>query len=362
MTHIFFTGFPGFLGTAVLERLLAETDEETTVTCLVQPKFWKKAARRLPVVAAWAETSPERVSLVSGDITDENLGLDDVEALHESVDEVFHLAAVYDLGVSREVAWAVNVAGTKNVLSFAQAADADRFHYVSTCYVSGRHEGIFEETDLDVGQSFNNQYEESKFEAEVAVQQAMRRGLATTIYRPAIVVGDSDTGGTQKFDGPYYLLQWMLRRRKRVVLPVVGNTGRAEVNLVPRDFVAEAIAHLSQLEESKDTVYQLCDPDPPTAAEVLSAFETATDRSLLQIPMPKVVVQNALDYVPGVYDLFKIHPAVIDYFDHPASYICPNTVRDLHGSGIECPPLVTYAPALVSFMQKHPKLGWDAMV
>ncbi|MFC6732656.1 SDR family oxidoreductase [Haladaptatus sp. DYSN1] len=362
MTHVFFTGFPGFLGDAVLERLLAVTDEETTFTCLVQPRFRKRAERRRGVVAAWADTTPDRVEFVEGDITAEGLGLDAPEELHEAVDQVFHLAAVYDLGVSREVAMAVNRDGTENVLAFAREADADRFHYVSTCYVSGRHEGVFGEEDLDVGQSFNNHYEESKFEAELAVQRAKRRGLATTIYRPAIVVGDSDTGGTQKYDGPYYILQWMLRRSGRVVLPVVGKPSRTEVNLVPRDYVAAAIAHLSQQPGSKDTVYQLCDPDPPTASELLAAFEAAADRRLLRVPLPKFLAKNALDYVPGVYDLFRIHPAVVDYFDHPTSYVCPNTIRDLHGSGIECPPLVTYAPALVSFMRKHPHLGWGARV
>ena len=107
----------------------------------------------------------------------------------------------------------INVDGTRNVLDFAQEArNLRRLHYVSTCYVSGRTAGVFTEHDLEKGQSFNNYYEETKYLAEVEVQQRMRAGLPTTIYRPAIVVGDSRTGATQKYDGPYFVIRWLLRQ------------------------------------------------------------------------------------------------------------------------------------------------------
>ncbi|HMB50779.1 MAG TPA: SDR family oxidoreductase, partial [Natronoarchaeum rubrum] len=198
---VFLTGFPGFLGSALVERLL---DRDRRVACLVQPKYREDAERRAAELAG--DDWEERIDLYEGDITEPEIGLDadDREHLQDACDEVFHLAAVYDLGVSRAVGEAVNVRGTEHVLDFAAGvSDLRRFQYVSTCYVSGRHDGVFTHEDLDVGQEFNNFYEETKFLAEVAVQRRMDAGLPATIYRPAITVGDSRTGRTQKYDGPY---------------------------------------------------------------------------------------------------------------------------------------------------------------
>src|SRR5207247_6389267 len=133
--------------------------------------------------------------------------------------------AIYDLSVSRDAGMRVNVDGTRHVLDFAERCPSlQRFHYVSTCYVSGRHHGVFGEDDLDVGQRFNNFYEETKFLAEVEVRR--RSGLPVTIYRPSVVVGDSRTGETQKFDGPYFVIQWILRQPRVAFLPVVGRPSR----------------------------------------------------------------------------------------------------------------------------------------
>jgi len=118
----------------------------------------------------------------------------------------------------------VNVEGTRHMLDFADGCSSlRRFQYVSTCYVSGRYAGIFRETDLSKGQTFNNFYEETKYLAEVEVQEQMRQGLPATIYRPAIVVGDSRTGDTQKYDGPYFAIRWLLRQPGIAIMPVVGD-------------------------------------------------------------------------------------------------------------------------------------------
>ena len=154
---------------------------------------------------------------MAGDLTEPGLGLADGRRLAADVTEIWHLAAVYDLGVPRDVGMRVNVEGTRNVLRFAEGCpDLRRHHYVSTCYVSGRHCGPFHESDLDVGQAFNNFYEETKFLAEVRWPRPGHGGMPTSVYRPAIVVGDSRTGDTQKFDGPYFLLQWLLRQPQAV--------------------------------------------------------------------------------------------------------------------------------------------------
>lgn len=159
----------------------------------------------------------------------------------------------------------VNVEGTRHILRFAERRCAlRRHHYVSTCYVSGRWCGPFLETDLDKGQVFNNFYEESKLLAELDVSRSVAAGLPTTIYRPSIVGGDSGTGETQKFDGTYVMLQWLLRQRGVALVPYIGDPTMVRFNVVPSDFVLEALTHLSGLDTSVGRTYQLVDPHPLT--------------------------------------------------------------------------------------------------
>ncbi|SNZ03215.1 Male sterility protein [Natronoarchaeum philippinense] len=355
LVTVFLTGFPGFLGSALIERLL---DRDRRVACLVQPKYREEAGRRAAELAG----EDDEIRLYEGDITESDLGLDadDRTELQSECTEAFHLAAVYDLGVSRAVGEAVNVDGTEHVLDFVEGFDdLQRLHYVSTCYVSGRHDGVFAEDDLDVGQTFNNHYEATKFEAEVAVQERMAAGIPATIYRPAIVVGDSETGRTEKYDGPYYLLKFLLDQPGVAALPRPPGAGDCEINVVPRDYVVDAIDHLSALEASEGEVYQLCDPNPPTVAEMTDALAAAAGTRVLSVPAPKRPVKRALAWQP-VRRWTGIEPAVLDYFDHPTRYVGPRAREHLAGTGIAPPPFESYVEAMARFVRGHPEIGSDA--
>ena len=359
---ILFTGFPGFLGSELLPRVLARMSDAEAV-CLVQEKFMGQAEGRVATLARTHRRTAGRVRLVEGDITKRGLGIEDPAALAGRVVEIFHLAAVYDLSVSRDLAMRVNVTGTRNMLAFARrCGKLRRFQYVSTCYVAGRYPGVFTEDMLEESQTFNNAYEETKYLAEVAVRRAMRRGLPVTIYRPAVVVGDSAPGCTQKFDGPYFAMQWLLRQPMLAVMPVVGDTRRAHFNAVPRDFVVDAIAYLSGRPESLGRVYQLADPNALTVREMLREIAHATHRAVIPVRLPLRVAKTAIDRVPGVYRLLRIPSSAIDYFVLPAIFDTEHAERDLRGSGISCPPFRDYAGRLVEFMRAHPELGAAAMV
>ncbi|USZ70149.1 SDR family oxidoreductase (plasmid) [Halorussus salilacus] len=356
MASVFLTGFPGFLGSELVARLLDRT--ALPIRCLVQDRYRDLAESRAAELA-----DPDRVELHTGDITEDDLGLgNDYDDLRADAVEVYHLAAVYDLGVPRDVGMAVNVEGTRNVLDFADGiGDLRGFHYVSTCYVSGRHDGTFTHRDLDVGQSFNNHYEETKFLAEVEVQDRMDDGLPATIYRPAITVGDSKTGATQKYDGPYHVLGLLARQPRVAILPVFGDPGAYEVNVVPRNFVVDAIDHLSAREDACGEVYQLCDPNPPTVAEMVRAFGDALDKRVLAVPSSLGVSRFALESSPRLERALGVEPAALDYFVHPTSYTCENAARGLHGSEVRCPPFRSYVDELVEFYRSHPEISSDAM-
>jgi thioester reductase-like protein len=359
MTSIFFTGFPGFLGSEILPRVLRRAPDAEAL-CLVQPKFADLARARADEIEAGDPELAGRIRLVEGDITAPGLGLGGGES--QGVTEIFHLAAIYDLSVPREVAMRVNVDGTRNVLRFAAGCDAlERFQYVSTCYVSGRYAGAFAESDLVKGQEFNNFYEETKFLAEVQVREWMEKGLPVTIYRPSIVVGDSRTGATGKYDGPYYVIRWLLKQPGVALMPVVGNPRRVRLNVVPSDFVISAIDHLSGVEDSKGVVYQLADPDPPTIAEMLDRIVRAVDKPVLRVPTLRPLAKGALGHVPFLERIMGIPPAAIDYFVHPTFYLTDNTRRDLAGTGIEVPPFGSYVDRLVEFVRRHPEIRSKAM-
>jgi thioester reductase-like protein len=363
MGTVFFTGFPGFLGSELLPRVL-KRHPQLSATCLVQSKFQAMAQTRSEELSKAHPEIAGRIQVVEGDITQPDLGLGGKAAdLKKETVEIFHLAAVYDLAVKRDLAMKVNLEGTRNILDFAKACpDLKRLQYVSTCYVSGTYPGAFTENDLEKGQEFNNYYEETKYLAEVEVQRRMRGGLPATIYRPSIVVGDSKTGATQKYDGPYFVMQWILRQRGLAVMPMVGSPGRTRVNVVPRDFVIGALDYLSGQEKSAGKVYQLCDPNAPTVRQMVEIMGQAAERRLLKVPLPAWLARGALSYGPGVYQLMKIPPEALDYFVHPTFYTCNNTIADLEGSGLRCPGFAEYAPRLVAFMKEHPEFGSAAMV
>jgi len=361
-TTVLFTGFPGFLGSELLPRVLARRPEARAV-CLVQRKFANLAHRKARALVEATPALAGRIDLIQGDITEGDLRLGPARELKAEVREIYHLAAVYDLSVPRPTGILVNVRGTRHVLDFAESCPRfESLHYVSTCYVSGNLPGLFRETDLDRGQKFNNHYEETKFLAEVEVQKRMKAGLPAAIYRPAIVVGDSETGATQKYDGPYYVLRWLLRQLRIGVMPVVGNPRAHTVNLVPSDFVVRAIAHLSAGHESVGKVYQLCDPAPLSVDELIDLFARATGRKLVRLPMTRVAAKAAIDWMPGVYRLMQIPAATVDYFVQPTVYTCDNTLADLAGTDIAVPPLRTYVDRLVAFMRDNPTVGSQAMV
>ena len=355
MPAIFFTGFPGFLGSELLPAVVARTDHYAL--CLVQPKFRALAEERARGIEAARPELRGRIRLVEGDLTEPLAHVDAAE-----IREMWHLAAIYDLAVTREAGMRVNVTGTQRVLDLAERAPAlERLHYVSTCYVSGRYDGRFNENDLEQARSFNNYYEETKQLAEMEVRRRMPK-LPVTIYRPSVVVGDSTTGATQKFDGPYFVIQWLMRQPRIAVLPVVGRPARYHFNVVPRDFVIPAIAYLSALPQSAGETYALADPRPLTVDETIDVIAEATKQTVVRVPLTRGLAKGALQYVPGVYRLMRIPPAAVDYFVHPTEYDTTNATRDLAASGITAPSLRDYAPRLVDFVRKHPEIGSAAMV
>ncbi|PSQ92153.1 MAG: 3-beta hydroxysteroid dehydrogenase [Bacteroidetes bacterium SW_4_67_19] len=342
---IFLTGVPGFLGTRLLGRL-AQTHPGARFGLLVQPKFRAKAegaVRRLGI--------EERAELFEGDITAPGLGLgrEEREHLTGAVERAYHLAAVYDLTIPEAVGRRVNVDGTRHVLDFLECcARLEIFAYVSTAYVAGRRTGEIREDELRHRAGFKNHYERTKYEAEVCVQERRLR-VPTVIYRPAIVVGDSRTGATDKFDGPYFLLNALRRLPPYTLMTRVG-AGDKPVNVVPVDFVTEAMATLTEPRRA-GAVFHLTDPDPLTTREMLSLFLRLLDKEAVFVPVPPMLARAAVQTPLGL--LLGLTPQLVDYFDFPAYYDNRRAAEALAEEGVRCPRLPEYAPQMVDYLRQH---------
>jgi thioester reductase-like protein len=335
------TGFPGFLAGRLVPRLLAD-DEEARIVALVEPRMVERA-RAL---------APDGVDVQPGDITDPMLGLDQrtYDRLAGEVVKVFHLAAVYDLAVGSELAERVNVAGTQHVLDFCRRAPGlERHHYISTAYVAGQRSGLVLEDDLAEGQAFKNFYESTKFAAEVLVRASMD-AIPTTIYRPAIVVGDSLTGETQKFDGPYYLLRSMAGPTGALLQ--VGR-GDAPFNVVPVDFVVSAIAAGSRDAEAVGHTLHLVDPEPVSSKELARLLALEYKGREPRIPLPPGVVDRSLKYAP-IRKLFGGTPRQsITYLNHPVQFDTTQASEVLGRNGLRCPRFAEYVGPMVAFYAAH---------
>jgi thioester reductase-like protein len=344
---VFFTGFPGFIGRRLVAKLLDTRGER--VVALVEPRFAEQAR------AVADELDGDRIEILPGDIGDRRLGLDEktYERLTERVTSVHHLAAIYDLAVPLETAQRVNVDGTGNVLDLCSRCEKfERLNYVSTAYVAGDRQGVVYEHELTLGQEFKNHYESTKFQAEVWVRAAMHR-IPTTIYRPAIVVGDSRTGETQKFDGPYYMLRTIARAVHDHTPIIQFGRSEAPFNCVPVDFIVDAITALAGDPAAVGETVHLVDPDPVTAAQMAELFSQEYAGKKPSMRVPPSMIENALR-VKRVRDAFGGAPhEAIRYLNHPVRFDTRRADDLLARHGMRCPRLDEYVSAMVSFFRAH---------
>src|SRR5688572_5878586 len=342
------TGFPGFIARRLVAKLLQD-DPELTVTALVEERMADTARE------AAQRCGPDRIEVVVGDIADRRLGLgdEDYDRLAGRTGEVHHLAAVYDLSVPLELAQRVNVDGTGNVLDFCRACkDFRQLHYVSTAYVAGVRTGAVYEHELILGQAHKNHYESTKFQAEVWVRELMDQ-VPTTIYRPAIVVGDSQTGETQKFNGPYYLLRVVAFAEQRGTPIAQFGRAAAPFNVVPLDFVVDALIAGSKSDEAVGETLHLVDPEPVTASELMTllAREYAGREPAYRVP-PKLV-ETALRF-GAVREMFGGAPREsIRYLNHPVRFDTRRAGDLLAAQGLRCPRFQEYVGAMVGFFREH---------
>ncbi|HEX8635711.1 MAG TPA: SDR family oxidoreductase [Pyrinomonadaceae bacterium] len=352
---IFLTGFPGFIAARLIEEL-ARDDGGARFLLLVQPAFVSRAQVEISRLAAETGASADRFRLIEGDITSARLGMSEAEfeRARAETSVLFHLAAIYDLGVRRDLAMRVNVEGTRRVNEFARACTRlKRYHYVSTCYVAGLRTGVIRENELEHAAGFRNFYEETKYLAELEVER-LKSELPVTIHRPSVVCGDSRTGETAKYDGIYYLIKYLRMWPGLLSLVNIGNR-EVGLNIVPVDFVVAAMAALARDERATGATVQLADPHPLTTDELFETISHTLTGHGSRLRLPKPLVRASLG-LPLSEKLSKLPRVGVPYFFLEQTYDTTRAVALLTPHGVSCPPFPSYVRALVEFVARHPEL------
>ncbi|NOT46736.1 MAG: SDR family oxidoreductase [Acidobacteria bacterium] len=350
---IFVTGFPGFIAERLVERLAAANRQ---IFLLVQPQFVEKAIESVEEIAERTATPIENFALIEGDITrpDLEMSSEDAGLVRESATDVFHLAAIYDLAVAKGPAYEVNLEGTRNVNAFAASLPKlKRYNYISTCYVAGRRTGPIREDELRHDAGFRNFYEESKYLAESEVEK-LKAELPVTIFRPSVVVGDSQSGETAKYDGIYHLIEYLKIAPAVLRLVNVGNKD-VRLNLVPVDFVVDAIAALAFDDESKGKTIALADPSPLSTGELFDVIAEKLSGKRSAIGPPAALVERLL-MLPVTPKLTGLPHSGVPYFFLAQTYDTSIADKLLKKHGITCPNFRDYAANLLKFVAMHPQL------
>jgi NAD(P)-dependent dehydrogenase (short-subunit alcohol dehydrogenase family) len=358
----FVTGATGFIGKRLVKKLLAR--KGSVVYFLMRESSRDKLAG---LYEYWGATKARAIP-VFGDLRSARLGVskDDIKKLTKTIDHFYHLAAVYDMLADADEQIAVNVEGTRNTVDFANAIQAGILHHVSSIAAAGMFEGIFREDMFDEAENLDHPYFATKHESEKIVRNETKG--AWRVYRPGLVVGDSKTGEMDKIDGPYYFFKLIQRIRQLLPpwMPTIGIEG-GRINIVPVDYVVNAMDHISHLPKLDGRAFHLTDPEPMRVGEVLNTFCRAAHAPTMSIRInaalfgfiPKSIKKGvfALSPVRRVRDAVMkdlgLPPDLMTFVNYPTRFDNRDTAQALKGTGIACPPLDKYAAPVWDYWERN---------
>jgi len=357
----FVTGATGFIGRYLVARLVKRNGP---IYALVR----KRSLARLDELReAWGVDN-KRVIAVVGDLAKPKLGIAaaDIRKLKGRIDHFFHLAAIYDLQASADDQRTANVDGTRHAVQLATALEAGCLHHVSSIAAAGLYEGVFREDMFEEAEELDHPYFRTKHDAEGVVRRECKRPFR--IYRPGFVVGDSKTGQIDKIDGPYYFFKSIQKMREILPawMPTIGIEG-GRINIVPVDFVADALDHLAHKKGLDGRCFHLTDPEPHRVGEVLNIFAEAAHAPQMTmrinakmfgfIPAPILYGLGSLSPVKRamkvVLNDLGIPRDVFQFVNWPTRYDNREAAKALKDSGITVPPLESYAAKLWDYWERN---------
>ena len=358
----FVTGATGFIGRRLVKKLLAR--KGSVVHFLLRRESEDKVAE----LRRYWGVGPTRALPVFGDLKSKRLGVaaEDVKRLKGQIDHFHHLAAVYDLSADEESQVAVNIDGTRNTVEFAKAIDAGHFHHVSSIAAAGLYEGVFREDMFEEAEGLDHPYFRTKHESEKIVREECK--LPWTVFRPAMVVGDSRTGEMDKIDGPYYFFKLIQRMRQILPpwMPSVGLEG-GRVNIVPVDYVVDALDAISHQAGIAKRCFHLVDPVGYRVGDVLDIFSRAAHAPRMNLFvnaallgfLPRGIKKSLMAMAPvrrvrdAVLKGLGLPEDMLTFVNYPTRFDSREALAALKGTGVSCPNLKDYAWRLWDYWERH---------
>ena len=356
------TGASGFIGRRLVEKLLQHPGSTVHYLILEQ---------ELPLVDTlrqrWGSNADRAFPLI-GDLTQPRLGIAEVDCiqLKGHIHHLFHLAAIYDLKADAKIQEKVNIAGTRNVLAFAETIEVGCLHLVSSIAAAGLYTGVFREDMFEEAEKLDYPYHRTKHAAEGIIRRECTRSWR--IYRPGIVVGDARTGEMDKIDGPYYFFKPIQKLRKLLPpwVPMIGIEG-GRLNLVPVNFVVDAMDHIAHQEGLDGQCFHLVDPNPLRVGDILNLFARTAHAPQMNVRfnaaifsfVPEIIKAGLAALKPmrqlkeRVFNDLGMPPEVLHFINYPTRFDCRETLRALKGTDIAVPPLDTYAWRLWDYWEHH---------
>jgi NAD(P)-dependent dehydrogenase (short-subunit alcohol dehydrogenase family) len=362
----FVTGATGFIGKRLVKKLLAR--KGAVVYFLIRSQSADKVAALHAYWGLEDAKSQARAQAVLGDLKQKKLGLpaETIKLLKGSVDHFYHLAAVYDLDADEESQISVNIEGTRNTVELAKAIDAGHFHHVSSIAAAGLYEGVFREDMFEEAENYEHPYFLTKHESEKIVRTECK--VPWSVYRPAMVVGDSQSGEMDKIDGPYYFFKLIQRMRQLLPpwMPAIGLEG-GRINIVPVDFVVDALEAISHKTGINKQCYHLVDPLGYRVGDVLDIFSKAAHAPKMNVFInaallgfiPRSVTKGLMALAPvrrvraAVMKDLGVPEDLFAFINYPTRFDCREAQAMLKGTKIECPNLKDYAWRLWDYWERH---------
>jgi len=365
----FVTGATGFIGRYLVQELIDNRQGEIFALCRES-----SLGRLEALIEDWGT---DRVTPVIGDLGGPDLGISHqwITAHADDVDHFFHLAAIYDMTASEAMNETMNVGGTRNAIALAGKLEVKHFHQVSSVAASGDYRGVFDESMFDEGQRLPSAYHRTKFLSEKIVREQTE--VPWRVYRPAVVVGHSETGAMDKVDGPYYFFPLFKTLRDTLPgwMPLVG-IDLGDTNVVPVDYVAKAMDHIAHKPGLDGQAFHLVNPEPISTVDLVNTFAGAAKAPQFAVPLDRSVTSllptaflpralrpanllGATLRTPPVHLALSqtigrlgIPPEVLQHVSFPSVYASRSTEKALAGSGISVPDLESYASTLWSYWEE----------